>query len=62
MTTKFDDAKLNEIVGRVLGDIGGAVSIPLVLIGDALGLYPQSVEAGRIMDGRRAGSWGRAGG
>jgi SAM-dependent methyltransferase len=37
--TKFDETKLNEFVGRVLGDLGGAVSIPLVLIGDALGLY-----------------------
>jgi 2-polyprenyl-3-methyl-5-hydroxy-6-metoxy-1,4-benzoquinol methylase len=37
--TEFDEAKCNELVGRVLGDIGGAVSIPLVRIGDALGLY-----------------------
>jgi 2-polyprenyl-3-methyl-5-hydroxy-6-metoxy-1,4-benzoquinol methylase len=36
---KLDDGRLNEIVGRVLGDVGGAVSIPLVRIGDALGLY-----------------------
>ena len=44
--TKFDEAKLNDFVGRVLGDIGGAVSIPLVLIGDALGLYRALRESG----------------
>lgn len=37
--TKVNEAKLNELVGRVLGDLGGAVSIPLVRIGDSLGLY-----------------------
>ena len=36
---QVNEAKLNEFVGRVLGDIGGAVSVPLVRIGDALGLY-----------------------
>lgn len=34
-----DEGRLNALVGRVLGDIGGAVSVPLVRIGDALGLY-----------------------
>lgn len=37
--TKFDEARLSEFVGRVLNDLGGAVSVPLVQIGDALGLY-----------------------
>jgi 2-polyprenyl-3-methyl-5-hydroxy-6-metoxy-1,4-benzoquinol methylase len=37
--TQIDETKLNELVGRVLGDLGGAVSVPLVRIGDALGLY-----------------------
>ena len=27
----MDEAKLNEFVGQVLQDIGGALSIPLVL-------------------------------
>jgi 2-polyprenyl-3-methyl-5-hydroxy-6-metoxy-1,4-benzoquinol methylase len=34
-----DETKLNELVGRVLGDLGGAMSVPLVRIGDSLGLY-----------------------
>ena len=37
--TQIDETKLNELVGRVLGDLGGAVSVPLVRIGDSLGLY-----------------------
>lgn len=37
--TQVDETKLNELVGRVLGDLGGAVSVPLVRIGDALDLY-----------------------
>lgn len=36
---QLDETKLNELVGRVLGDLGGAVSVPLVRIGDTLGLY-----------------------
>lgn len=36
---QLDETTLNELVGRVLGDLGGAVSVPLVRIGDALGLY-----------------------
>ena len=37
--TQVDDARLGELVGRVLGDLGGAFSVPLVRIGDELGLY-----------------------
>ena len=39
MTTRVNEEKLNEIVGKVLGDLGGALSVPLVRIGDRLGLY-----------------------
>lgn len=35
----FDEAKLHEFVGRLLGDLGGALSVSLVRIGDRLGLY-----------------------
>ncbi|MTH78426.1 class I SAM-dependent methyltransferase [Paracoccus aestuariivivens] len=35
----LDETRLNEFIGKVLGDLGGAVSVPLVRIGDALGLY-----------------------
>lgn len=34
-----DEAKLNQFIGQILGDLGGAASIALVQIGDRLGLY-----------------------
>jgi SAM-dependent methyltransferase len=39
MTKTVDEAKLNQFVGQILGDLGGALSVPLVRIGDRLGLY-----------------------
>jgi len=35
----IDQNKLHEFVMRMLGDLGGALSVPLVRIGDRLGLY-----------------------
>src|SRR5271170_5516636 len=37
--TLMDTDKLNTFVGKMLGDLGGALSVPLVRIGDRLGLY-----------------------
>jgi len=34
-----DEAKLNQFIGQILGDLGGAASIALVQIGDRMGLY-----------------------
>ena len=34
-----DQGRMEAFVGQVLGDLGGALSIPLVRIGDRLGLY-----------------------
>ncbi|MGE0279531.1 MAG: class I SAM-dependent methyltransferase [Rhizobiaceae bacterium] len=44
--TQPDETVLNELVGRVLGDLGGAVSVPLVRMGDTLGLYKALKEIG----------------
>ncbi|MGZ2386171.1 class I SAM-dependent methyltransferase [Rhizobium brockwellii] len=46
--TNVNETRLNELVARVLGDIGGAVSVPLVRIGDALGLYRTLKEIGPV--------------
>ena len=35
----MDEAKLHQFIGQMLNDLGGAVSIALVQMGDALGLY-----------------------
>ena len=34
-----DEAKLNQFLGKILGDLGGAFSVPMVRMGDRLGLY-----------------------
>ena len=34
-----DMERLNQLVGKMLGDLGGAASVPMVRMGDALGLY-----------------------
>ena len=44
--TQVDEGRLGDLVGRVLGDIGGAAIMPLVRIGDALGLYGALAEIG----------------
>jgi SAM-dependent methyltransferase len=38
-TQVIDEAKLNEFLGRFVGDLGAALSAALVVIGDKLGLY-----------------------
>jgi SAM-dependent methyltransferase len=42
----MDEARLNQFIGRILGDLGGALSVPLVRIGDRLGLYKALQETG----------------
>jgi SAM-dependent methyltransferase len=37
--TGIDEAKLEEFMGQFVGDLGAALTAPLVLIGDKLGLY-----------------------
>ncbi len=44
--TALDNEKLHEFIGKLLGDLGGAFSVPLVRIGEKLGLYYALFEAG----------------
>ena len=39
VTQEIDENKLNEFMGRFVGDLGAAMSAALVVIGDRLGLY-----------------------
>jgi SAM-dependent methyltransferase len=39
VTHAIDEGKLNEFMGRFVGDLGAALSAALVVIGDRLGLY-----------------------
>jgi SAM-dependent methyltransferase len=42
----IDETKLNEFMGKAVGDIGAALSAVLVVIGDKLGLYKALAKAG----------------
>ncbi len=44
----IDEAKLNEFIGKAVGDIGAALSAALVVMGDKLGLYRALAEAGPL--------------
>ena len=44
----IDAAKMNEFLGRAVGDIGAAISAALVIIGDKLGLYKAMAGAGPV--------------
>lgn len=46
MTTALNEEKLNAFLGKMLGDIGAAMSASLLLIGDKLGLYRALAEGG----------------
>jgi len=45
-TQSLDEAKLNQFVGRMLGDMGATMNAALILVGDKLGLYKALAAAG----------------
>jgi SAM-dependent methyltransferase len=45
-TPEINEGKLNELLGKVVGDLGAAMSAPLMVIGDRLGLYKALAEGG----------------
>lgn len=45
MTASIDDAKLHAFVGKMLGDLGGALSVPTARLGFRLGLFAALAEA-----------------
>jgi 2-polyprenyl-3-methyl-5-hydroxy-6-metoxy-1,4-benzoquinol methylase len=48
MASEVNDAKLQEFLGKVVGDVGAAMSAALVIIGDKLGLYRAMAAFGPI--------------
>lgn len=44
--TAPNEAKLNELVGKMLGDLGGALSVPTVRLGFRLGLFDALSQGG----------------
>ena len=47
----IDETKLNAFMGKILSDLGGAFSAPLVRMGDKLGLYKALNEHGPMTPG-----------
>lgn len=45
---QFDQAKLEELMGKVIGDVAGAMSLFLAYIGDQAGVYEAMVGAGPL--------------
>jgi SAM-dependent methyltransferase len=56
--TAPDPAKLQIFIERMLGDLGGAMAVPLVRIGDELGLYTALDGAGPVTPDELARSTG----
>jgi SAM-dependent methyltransferase len=50
----LDETKLNHLLGQMLSDLGGAASISMVRMGDALGLYKAMHEKGPMTCGELA--------
>ena len=55
---EVDGGKLNELVGKMLGDLGGAFSVPTVRIGFRLGLFDTLHQGGAATAGELAGRAG----
>ncbi|WP_428659280.1 class I SAM-dependent methyltransferase [Reyranella sp.] len=56
----INEAKLGELMGRMLGDLGGAMSIALVRVGDSLGLYKALHDKGPLTPAGLAAATGTA--
>ena len=46
--TAIDEAKLEEFMGKALGDMGAIISAPLMVMGEKFGLYKAMAGAGPI--------------
>ena len=51
---RIPEKKHQELIGRLLGDVGGAMSGALVLVGDKLGFYRTLAEAASADESRGA--------
>ena len=54
----IDQAKLDEFMGRFVGDLGAALSSTLVVIGDRLGLYRAMADGGPLTPAEFAAAHG----
>jgi flavin-dependent dehydrogenase len=54
----IDEGKLHQLIGQILSDLGGASSIAMVRVGDALGLYKALHAKGAMTAGELAAAVG----
>jgi|ERR671910_3657594 hypothetical protein len=57
-TSKIDERKLNDFMGKVVNDLGATSSTVLVIIGDKLGLYKAMADSKPISSEELAGRTG----
>ncbi len=56
----LDESKLNELVQKMVGDVGAMIGGALVIVGDKLGLYKALAEHGAMTSTELAGKTGTA--
>jgi SAM-dependent methyltransferase len=56
----IDEAKLQQLLGKMLGEVGAAMGIGLVLLGDKFGLYKALAAAGPLSSAELASRTGTA--
>lgn len=57
-TPAFDEARLQEFMGKLVGDAGAAATAPLVILGDRLGLYKALADGGPMTSSELAAATG----
>jgi 2-polyprenyl-3-methyl-5-hydroxy-6-metoxy-1,4-benzoquinol methylase len=58
VATPIDETKLNEFMGRAVGDMGAAMHAVLILLGDRLGLYKGMADSQPVTPAELAGRTG----
>jgi 2-polyprenyl-3-methyl-5-hydroxy-6-metoxy-1,4-benzoquinol methylase len=56
--TAIDEARIEAFVGRIVGEIGAALNVPLTVIGDKLGLYRAMADSQPVTSAQLAGRTG----
>ena len=48
MSANFDETRLNDLIGKVIGDVAGALSLYMAYLGDQAGVFSALDGAGRL--------------
>ena len=58
MSEAIDEARLNELIGKVIGDVAGAMSLFMAYLGDQAGVFAALDGAGPLTLDELAGKTG----